>query len=132
MGALTGHDKPVETVAFSPPYGQLIASGSDDTTIRIWSVADRKQVGDPLRGHTGKVVSVAFSPDGNRLVSGSLDGTVRLWDVNSHKQITTLAGHAGDVEVVAFSPKGHYIVSGSNDGQSDCGTPTPDTLWAPR
>ena len=35
-----------------------------------------------LRGHTGWIFSVAFSPDGKRIVSGSWDGTVKIWDVS--------------------------------------------------
>ncbi len=38
-----------------------------------------RQVGEPLRGHTGGVNSVVFSPDGKHVVSGSRDDTVRIW-----------------------------------------------------
>ncbi|CAG7845863.1 Uncharacterized WD repeat-containing protein alr2800, partial [Serendipita indica DSM 11827] len=69
-----------------------------------------------LRGHTGSVNAVAFSPDGRRVVSGSDDRTVRLWDVETGAQIgSPLEGHTDYVRSVAFSPDGQRIVSGSDD-----------------
>jgi len=69
-----------------------------------------------LRGHTGDIPSVAFSPDGKRIVSGSDDNTVKVWDAVSGQEMLTLKGHTNLVRSVAFSPDGKRIVSGSWDG----------------
>jgi len=69
----------VLSVAFSPD-GQTLASGSDDTTVRLWQVSDGTLL-RTLEGHTDTVLSVAFSPDGQTLASGSWDRTVRLWEL---------------------------------------------------
>ena len=68
-----------------------------------------------LIGHTDRVRSVAFSPDGNKIASGSWDDTIRLWDTNTGEQLQTLTGHTDDVNSVAFSPDGNTIASASDD-----------------
>ena len=68
-----------------------------------------------LRGHTKKVESVAFSPDGKTLVSGSRDKTIRLWDVATGKHKKTLKGPQKSIDSIAFSADGRMLATASRD-----------------
>ena len=61
------------------PDGQRIVSGGEYGTVRLWDAKSGQPIGQPLKGHAGRVLSVAIAPDGQRIVSGGDDGTIRLW-----------------------------------------------------
>jgi len=139
LRSLDRHTDWVYSVTFSPD-GETLASGSADNTIRLWDVSatlntsistalntgvhSGQPIGEPLSGHTGSVLSVAFSPEcdsppeGCRetLASGGDDGTIRLWDAHSGQPIgEPLTEHTETVSSVAFSPDGETLASGSWD-----------------
>ncbi|MGH3934683.1 MAG: NACHT domain-containing protein, partial [Pseudonocardiaceae bacterium] len=70
----------------------------------------------PLTGHTGRVWSVAYSPQGTHLLSGGDDGSVRVWDATTGEPRHHLTGHTGAVLSVAYSPQGTHLLSGGADG----------------
>ena len=110
---LQGHTGAVHGLAFAPD-GEMLASGAQDGTVRLWRVDDGTLL-RTLAGHTGDVFSVGFSPDGKTLASGAADNSVRLWRVDDGKLLHTLDEHTGAVRSVAFAPDGKTLASGAAD-----------------
>jgi WD40 repeat protein len=110
-----GHRDAITCAAFSPD-GALIATGSVDSTVRIWHARSSRLI-RVLDGHKRFVTSLAFTPDCRFLFSGADDQKAILWEVASGKVVCSDAGHHDHVSMVACSADGTNLATGSWDGR---------------
>lgn len=94
------------------PAGTLVAAGGNNGTVYVWET-DKQRLRLELKGHTGNVHGVAFSPKGGLLASGAND--VRLWSIPDGKLLQTLSEPAGTVTNVAFRADGSFLAASSYD-----------------
>jgi WD40 repeat protein/biotin carboxyl carrier protein len=111
------HRQEVTSVAVGKGPDFLIASGSDDGTVRIWH---RKEQGERrVLQHPAPVRAVACTPqdaEANLVLSGANDGKGRLWDLDQAGAARELQGqHRGAMTCVAFSPGGQWCLTGGDD-----------------
>lgn len=109
-----GHSGSVNTVAYSPD-GTILASGSDDRTIKLWQISSGELI-RTLVEHTGPVESLAFSPTGEQLLSGAeRDGDALLWLLATGRPVQRFSSGRHGVLAVAFAPEGGTIALGAGD-----------------
>ena len=108
------------------PKQDLLASGSGDSTARIWNL---NQAGDAsvevlkhcIMSVEGKevpsnkdVTSLDWNCHGNLLATGSYDGYARIWSTTGQKE-RTLGQHKGPIFALKWNKTGNYILSAGVD-----------------
>lgn len=113
------HERWVRVVAYSPDVNsRQIVTGCDDKFVRTWDVAS----GDTLHSFgptAGKIISVAYTPDGKRIFAGDDSGRLHSWDAASGESahVSTLGSSDSNIYSIAFSPDGSLAVTASDDKQ---------------
>ncbi|MCK4869435.1 MAG: c-type cytochrome, partial [Alphaproteobacteria bacterium] len=111
---IAGHDFAVNSVAFTPD-GRQAVSGSVDETVRVWDLANGKELAS-WYGHAGSIIGIAISANEKLVASGGIDKTVRIWHLASGKIVHAMAGHEGPVWSLSFTPDGRLLLSAGADG----------------
>ncbi|CAI2166110.1 17730_t:CDS:10 [Funneliformis geosporum] len=108
------HEKDINSISISQ-NDKMFASGSQDKTIKIWSVADGKLLGTCI-GHKRGVWCVQFSPVDQTIVSSSGDKNIKIWSINDFSCLKTFEGHTNTVLKVSFITSGLQLISSGSDG----------------
>ena len=114
FAALAGSFRVAVNAALSPD-GSLLAVGSGDHGIRLWSIAS-SHTHSGFRGEGVHPSALAWSGDGKLLVSADRAGTLQLWDPATGKPLAALQAHDGPARAVAFGKPGGVWASAGADG----------------
>ncbi|KAF1333688.1 Chromatin assembly factor 1 subunit b-like protein, partial [Globisporangium splendens] len=127
--SLSGHDRSVNCVRFSP-NGAFLASASDDSTIILWAkpktavedwawdkITSFSDVSRTLLvcGHKGDITDLAWSPDSSFLCSTSVDNTSVIWNAEKGEVEERRKDHTQYVQGVAWDPLNEYLITEGND-----------------
>lgn len=130
--SLKAHSGAVRTVSFRG--GSVLATSSDDRTVRVWDIADPArpvQLGRDLTGFDDVAHSVSFSPDGTTLAASSDDGMIRVFDATDLMDVRQVGApvqaHTGGIWTVAFGSDGTTLASASWDGTAKLWSVDPAT-----
>ncbi|CAD8187411.1 unnamed protein product [Paramecium pentaurelia] len=113
---LIGHSKAVRCICFSSE-GNILVSGGDDKSVRIWDYMKGTQIGENLHGHLDQVNSVEFSkPDGMIILSSGKDGLIKQWHHSDNYRVSEyFPGHDGSILFMVISQDSQRIITKGKD-----------------
>ncbi|KAL1023327.1 hypothetical protein UPYG_G00039290 [Umbra pygmaea] len=118
LHALSGHTGHI--LSLYTWGGWMIATGSQDKTVRFWDLrvpSCVRVVGTTMHGSGSAVASVAVDPTARLLATGQEDCSCMLYDIRGGRVVQTYRPHTSDVRSVRFSPGAHYLLTGSYDNK---------------
>jgi len=112
------------------PDGRWLASGSDDGTVRIWDLSDKRE--RPVQaGRRGGVTALAVTPRGTWLATGSVTGVVRIWDVTSGLVQAVRQTYPGRIGALVVAPDGSWLASGDDGATWKVGVTSGRVVYRP-
>jgi coronin-1B/1C/6 len=119
---ICGHSAPILDFEFNPFHDQVIATASEDSTVKIWGIPDEgvtTNISTPLvdlTGHNRKVTLLRFHPTaGNVLASASGDQTVKIWDIESGSEMNSSSCHSDLIQDIVWDYTGNQYATASKD-----------------
>ncbi|KAL6454726.1 CDC4 Cell division control protein 4 [Candida maltosa Xu316] len=91
IAVLSGHTQSVRSIS---GYGNIIISGSYDSTVRVWDLLDNGRCRHVLQGHQDRVYSTALDFHSKTCFSGSMDSNINIWNFETGELIKVLVGHS--------------------------------------
>lgn len=108
------HEKDINIVVVAP-NDSMIATGSQDKTIKLWRATDLSTVAT-LKGHRRGIWDCQFSPHDRVLATSSGDKTIKVWSLADFSCVRTFQGHVASVLRVRFLNSGLQLLSSGGDG----------------
>jgi WD40 repeat protein len=117
-GQMIGHQGPAVALTLSPDE-RLVATGGFDSYVTLWEVETGQPIRE-MRHPQGKILSLAFSPDGAFLVGTSTDNIMRVWSAaRDWKQVVQLPDFGGGwYGGAAFHPTKPILATGAQGGHA--------------
>lgn len=108
-----GHQTFVNTCDIARRGPQLLCSGSDDGTLRIWD--SRRKLSIQTLQNMYQVTSVCFSDTAEQVISGGIDNDIKVWDLRKNDILYRMQGHGDTVTGTELSPDGSYLLTTAMD-----------------
>jgi len=109
--AHNGHKDAILSLAVSKD-GTLLASGSKDKAIIIWSTQEANRVVTKFEGHRDSVTGLAFRLGTHELYSASLDRSIKIWNCDTNSYVTTCFGHIDSITDLDCFRKERAVTAG--------------------
>ena len=125
LGNLRGHGIWVTALAFSPDGTKLVSGAGAHplvpgrrSEVRLWDLAEQREIRTLMNVNGGGVASVAFAPDGKHVAAGTAGGGAHVWETETGKQIREFgpSPNQGTINSVRFSPDCRHLAAGSQSG----------------
>ena len=110
-----GHEKFINSVSVVRKGPEIILTGSDDCTLRLWDVRSK----DPISGMQTEfpVLSAEFSADSSHVFSAGIDSGINVWDMRTQKLVERMESHSDTVTSLVLNEQGTFLLSNAMDNQ---------------